>query len=67
MEVNQEDEELPALAEPEYDADEYYDNKTGRALEPRLAEKAEAEEIDYMMKLEVCQEVGRTRMLDDDG
>jgi hypothetical protein len=57
LEVNQEDEELPALAESEYDEDEYYDDKTGRALEPRLVEKAEAEEIDYMMKLEVGQEV----------
>ena len=57
LEVNQEDEELPALAESEYDEDEYYDDKTGRALEPRLVEKAAAEEIDYMMKLEVGQEV----------
>ena len=57
LEVNQEDEALPALAESEYDEDEYYDDKTGRVLEPRLVEEADTEEIDYMMKLEVGQEV----------
>ena len=42
-----------------YDEDKYYDDKTGEALETRLVEKAEEEEeeLDYMMKLGVGEEV----------